>query len=91
MADSDPNDIALQELENVNDELAELETGPRAQPQILKHVLLDIERREFIAALKQANGVGVKAAYLLGISRDKYNRRMNFFGLAAKDWRRQPS
>lgn len=90
MSASEPEDATLEELENINDALDELEIIPPHQ-RILEHVLLAVERREFIAALKQANGVGVEAVHLLGISRDKYNRRMRRLGLVAKDWRRRPS
>lgn len=90
MADSDPNDTALEELEKVNDELDELEIAP-TQPRTLEHIISIIERREVIAALKRTNGVGVRAARELGISRDKFNRRMKRFGLVAKHWRRRYS
>lgn len=89
MCTEDPDETSLEELERINEALAEYEASP-AQPQNLRETLLAVERREFIAALKRANGVGVEAVRLLGISRGKYNRRMDILGLVAKDWRRRP-
>lgn len=91
MADTDPDETDLDEIDEISDTLADFEAHrPIPSTGCLKNTLLKIERREYIAALKRANGWPGEARHQLGVTRATFCRKMRRFGLRAADWRRQP-
>ncbi len=93
MSASDPDDADLlsnpDEFEDITDALAGLEDLPPST-HCLKRTLFAIERREYIAALKRANGGIGEARRQLGVLPTTFNEKMKRFGLVATDWRRRP-
>jgi DNA-binding NtrC family response regulator len=86
MDSPDPDDTELDGVEDITEILAELEAKPPSTGS-LKHTLRAIERREYIAALKRANGSPGEAARQLGVTERTFRDKMAIFGLRAVDWR----